>query len=95
MTRVAIETLNALGSAWAGAMWKSLVEGTALLVIVGLAWLLLRRRASSAFLHGLFLLVLIKAAMPIALPYTLSVSLPWPAHPDANRRADHVRGPGE
>jgi beta-lactamase regulating signal transducer with metallopeptidase domain len=78
MTRVAIETLNAWGSAWAGAMGRSLVESTALLVVVGLAWVLLRRRASSAFLHGLFLLVLIKAAVPVALPYTLSVSLPWP-----------------
>jgi beta-lactamase regulating signal transducer with metallopeptidase domain len=78
MTLVAIETLNAWGSAWAGAMCRSLVEGTALLVLVGLAWLLLRRRASSAFLHGLFLLVLIKAALPITLPYTLAVSLPRP-----------------
>ena len=78
MTRVAIETLNAWGSAWAGAMGRSLVEGTALLVVVGLAWLLLHRRASSAFLHGLFLLVLIKAALPIASPFTLTVSLPWP-----------------
>ena len=74
-------------------MWKSLVEGTALLVIVVLAWLLLRRRASSAFLHGLFLLVLIKVALPIALPYTLSVSVPSPRHLRANRQADGARDP--
>ncbi len=79
MTGIAIETLNARGLAWAGAMQRSLVEATVLLAIVGLAWLLLRRRMSSAMAHGLFLLVLVKAAVPLVLPVTPTLVLPLPA----------------
>ncbi len=78
MRGTAIATLNAWGLSWAGAMQQSLVEGTILLAIVGLVWVLLRRRMSSALASGLFLLVLIKAALPLVLPVTPTVVLPLP-----------------
>ena len=68
-----VEVLNAWGSAWAAFMLRSLVEATVLLVVVLLVWLPLRRRMSSQLAYGLFLLVLIKAAVPI--PVTLPAAL--------------------
>ena len=68
MSGTAIDLLNGWGLAWAGAMRQSLIEATIVLAIVGLAWLLLRARISSALASGLFLLVLIKAAVPLVLP---------------------------
>ncbi len=79
MKGAAIEALNTWGPAWAGAMQRSLVEATIVLAIVGVVWWLLRRRMSSALAHGLFLLVLIKAAVPLVLPVTPTVVLPLPA----------------
>ena len=81
MRGTAIETLNALGLSWASAMQRSLVEATIVLAIVGLVWVLLRRRMSSALAHGLFLLVLVKAAVPLVLPATPTLVLPLPAPP--------------
>ena len=78
MSTTAIETLNTWGPAWADAMQRSLVEATVLLAIVGLAWLILRRWMSSALAHGLFLLVLVKAAVPIVLSSPPTVVVPLP-----------------
>ncbi len=62
---IAIESLNGWGAAWASFMVRALVDSTALLVVLGLIWLPLRRRISAQFAHGLFLLVLLKLALPI------------------------------
>jgi beta-lactamase regulating signal transducer with metallopeptidase domain len=78
MSGYTVGLLNGWGLAWADAMRQSLIEATSVLAIVGLAWLLLRARISSALASGLFLLVLIKAAVPLVLPMTPSVVLPWP-----------------
>ena len=59
-------------------MRRSLIDATIILAIVGLAWLLLRNRISSALANGLFLLVLIKAAVSLVSPLTLTVVVPWP-----------------
>jgi beta-lactamase regulating signal transducer with metallopeptidase domain/thiol-disulfide isomerase/thioredoxin len=60
-----VDVLDAWGSAWAAFMLRSLLEATALLAVLLLAWLMLRRRMSSQLAYGLFLLVLVKAAVPI------------------------------
>jgi beta-lactamase regulating signal transducer with metallopeptidase domain/thiol-disulfide isomerase/thioredoxin len=68
-----VEVLNAWGSAWAAFMLRSLVEATTLLGVLLLVWLPLRRRMSSQLAYGLFLLVLVKATVPI--PVTLPAAL--------------------
>jgi WD40 repeat protein/beta-lactamase regulating signal transducer with metallopeptidase domain len=60
-----VETLNALGSGWASFMARALLDSSILLAAVVLVWLPLRRRMSAQFAHGLFLLVLLKLALPI------------------------------
>lgn len=78
----AVEVLNAWSPAWSEAMIRGLVEGSAMLVLVGLVWLLGRRRISGGFAHGLFLLVLVKAVGSAVSPWTVNVPLPIsePAH---------------
>ena len=60
-----MESLNAWGSGWASFMARALVDSSVLLAVVALVWLPLRRRMSAQFAHGLFLLVLLKLAVPI------------------------------
>lgn len=74
-----VEILNAWSSAWSGAMLKSLVEASALLVVVLLVWLPIRRRLSTQLSYGLFLIVLARAAVPLPLvaPATIARLSPW------------------
>ena len=62
-----IEAVNRLASAWSAVVWRGLIESTALLLAVGLVWLVFRRKMPSQLAYGLFLLVLIKLAVPIPL----------------------------
>jgi hypothetical protein len=57
--------LNLWGGAWAGFMVRALVDSSVLLAALLLAWLPLRRRMSAQLAYGLFLLVLLKLAMPV------------------------------
>ncbi len=59
------DSLNAWGDGWAAFMGRALVDSSVLLVVVALIWLPFRRRISAHFAHGLFLLVLLKLAVPI------------------------------
>ena len=54
-------------------MGRALVDSSVLLAVVVLIWLPLRRRMSAQFAHGLFLLVLLKLAMPIPASLALVV----------------------
>src|SRR3954470_13395649 len=74
-----VATLDAWGSVWAGMMIRSLVEATGLLLAFLVVWLPLRRRISCQLAYGLFLLVLVKAAVPfpIALPAAAYPFAPW------------------
>lgn len=63
--------LNAWGSAWAGFMVRALIDATALLGLVLLIWLPLRRRISAHFAHGLFLLVLVKLVVPVPADWSV------------------------
>jgi beta-lactamase regulating signal transducer with metallopeptidase domain len=66
---IPVETLNAWGAAWAGAMTRALVDASALLAVVLAVWLPLRRRMSAQLAHGLFCLVLLRLAVPQPLPW--------------------------
>jgi WD40 repeat protein/beta-lactamase regulating signal transducer with metallopeptidase domain len=59
--------LNAWGAAWAAFMVGALVDASVLLGGLLLIWLPLRRRMSAQLAHGLFLLVLLKLALPVSL----------------------------
>ena len=61
----AIETLNAWSQSWAGFMWTGLIETAVALAVVAIIWLLVRRRVSAHLGYCLFLLVLVKAVVPI------------------------------
>ncbi len=89
-----VELLNAWGAAWASFMTRALVDSSVLLAVVLAVWLPLRKKMSAQFAHGLFLLVLLKLAVPI--PVTWS----WTAVPSMAEAARSVsgwvsaRGPG-
>ncbi len=60
-----METLNTWADVWAGFMWDRTVDSVVVLAIVGVLWLLIHRRSSPQFGYCLFLLVLVKAVVPI------------------------------
>jgi WD40 repeat protein/beta-lactamase regulating signal transducer with metallopeptidase domain len=73
---MSVETLNAWGSAWSTFMSRALLDSSIVLAVVLLVWLPLRRRMSVQFAHGLFLLVLLKLAVPFPTSWpTWSVDL--------------------
>ncbi len=68
MHRIAIiEMLNAWAVPWAEFMARGLVDATALLAILALVWLPLKRQLSAQLSHGLFLLVLLKLTVPVPI----------------------------
>ena len=74
---MSVETLNAWASGWSAFMGRALVDSSIVLAAVLLAWLPLRRRMSAQFAHGLFLLVLLKLAIPLPASWpTWSVDAP-------------------
>jgi WD40 repeat protein/beta-lactamase regulating signal transducer with metallopeptidase domain len=58
--------LNAWGAAWAAFMVRALVDSSLLLAILLVVWLPLRRAMSAQLAYGLFLLVLLKLAIPVS-----------------------------
>ncbi len=69
-----VETLNAWGAVWASLVLRSLVEASLVLAVVLAIWLPLRRRMSAQLAYGLFLLVLLKLALPIPVPWNTITS---------------------
>ena len=77
-----VEMLNAWGSGWSTFMARALIDSSVLLAAVALIWLPLRRRMSAQFAHGLFLLVLLKLAVPISASWpswSAEAPLKWAA----------------
>lgn len=68
---IATEMLNAFAESWAHFMLGGLIDGSVLLVLLCLLWLLLRRRVSAQFGYCLFLLVLLRVVRPlqVTLPH--------------------------
>ncbi|HUY90731.1 MAG TPA: M56 family metallopeptidase [Pirellulales bacterium] len=62
-----IDALNSWAESWSDWALAALVEGTLLFAVASLVWRLTARRASSQFGYLLFLLVLVRLAVPIAV----------------------------
>jgi beta-lactamase regulating signal transducer with metallopeptidase domain len=73
------ELLNATASSWAIFMGAVSIEITALLLVVSLLWLVVRRRGSARLGYFLFLLVPLKLLVPatVAVPAGLSFLSNW------------------
>jgi len=63
-----VSALNEMSHVWLDQMRNSLIDTTVLLGVVTAVWLLLRKRLSAQVGCCLFLLVLIKAAIPMEIP---------------------------
>jgi WD40 repeat protein/beta-lactamase regulating signal transducer with metallopeptidase domain len=90
---IPVEHLNAWGGAWFGLMTRTLIEASALLVLILLAWLPLRRRMSAQLAHGLFCLVLLKVVIPVPLTGSGWQPLSWARQ--ATQRISAWAMPGE
>jgi beta-lactamase regulating signal transducer with metallopeptidase domain len=64
---IGIDRLNQLASIWSGFMVRGLIDATVLLLVVGVVWLAFRKWMSSQLTYGLFLLVLLKLAVPVPI----------------------------
>ncbi len=64
---IPVELLNTWSGVWFGLMTRTLLETCALLGLVLVVWLPLRRRMSAQLAHGLFCLVLLKLIVPVPL----------------------------
>ncbi len=74
---IPVELLNNWGTAWFGLMARTLFETTALLGLILVVWLPLRRRMSAQLAHGLFCLVLLKLIVPVSLTGSGWQPLAW------------------
>ncbi len=72
---LAADWVDRMAVPWASAMARTCLESSAVLALVGAVWWLGRKRLSAATLHALFLLVLVKLAVPI--PLSLPVPASW------------------
>ncbi len=90
---IPVELLNTWGAAWFGLMTRTLIEASALLVLVLVVWLPLRRRMSAQLAHGLFCLVLLKVVIPVPLTGSGWQPLSWARQ--ATERVSAWALPGE
>jgi beta-lactamase regulating signal transducer with metallopeptidase domain/protocatechuate 3,4-dioxygenase beta subunit len=74
------ETLNDWAEVWASLVARSLVDGSLVLVVVGIVWLGFRRRMSPQLGYCLFLLVPAKLLIPIEIPVPGWVTHASPGH---------------
>ncbi len=74
---IPVELLNTWGATWFGLMTRTLIETSALVCIILVVWLPLRRRISAQLAHGLFCLVLLKMMVPVPLTESGWQPLAW------------------
>lgn len=70
--------INAWAAMWADLMVRGLIDASVVLLLVGSAWLLFRRRMSAQLACGLFLLVPLKLALPIPITMPREALGWWP-----------------
>ncbi|QDT48012.1 Regulatory protein BlaR1 [Symmachiella dynata] len=63
-----ISAFNDLSHVWFDYVYASLIDSTVLLIVVAAIWLLLRKRLMAKIGYWLFLLVLLKAMVPVEMP---------------------------
>ena len=64
-----VELLNAWGAAWSGFMARAFIDTAALLALIVVVWLPVRRRVSAQLAHGVFCLVLLKLIVPVPIAW--------------------------
>lgn len=69
-----IEFVNSAGSRWAGWALAALLDTTALLALVSLIWLAIRRRVAPQVGYGLFLLVPLKLLLPVSIAVPAAIA---------------------
>jgi WD40 repeat protein len=74
---IPVELMNTWGGVWFGLMTRTLIETCALLGLILVVWLPLRRRMSAQLAHGLFCLVLLKLIIPVPVAATGWQPLEW------------------
>ncbi len=90
---IPVELLNTWGGFWFGLMTRTLLETTALLGVMLVLWLPLRKRMSAKLAHGLFCLVLLKLLIPIPVTGPAWESAGWKL--DATEWLSAWTSPGE
>jgi beta-lactamase regulating signal transducer with metallopeptidase domain/protocatechuate 3,4-dioxygenase beta subunit len=90
-----IETLNGWGEVWASVIIRGLIDSTVLLAAVSLIWIALRRWMSPALVHGLFLLVLLKLALPFPFDVPRGVAMFSPQYLLGHFAERSIGGPQE
>jgi WD40 repeat protein/beta-lactamase regulating signal transducer with metallopeptidase domain len=80
-----VDVLNTWGAAWSGFMVRALIDSAALLALIVVVWLPVRRRVSAQLAHGVFCLVLLKLIVPV--PITSAWWQPWASAQQAVERA--------
>lgn len=98
MSDLAIECLNAASDRWAAWMLAASLDAAALLAVVGLVWLVIRKRVAPQVGYGLFLLVPLKLLVPVAVTvpaalagWTPSVRVAAWLEPEAPAVVDETR----
>lgn len=61
---LSIESLNLLGESWAAFMAVRLIESTLVFILIGIIWMILKKRLSAAMGCWLFILVFLKLIIP-------------------------------
>ena len=79
-----VELLNAWGAAWSGFMARAFIDTAALLALIVVVWLPVRRRVSAQLAHGVFCLVLLKLVVPV--PVAWGWWQPWASAQQAVER---------
>ena len=79
-----VEVLNSWGVAWSGFMIRAFIDTAALLALIVVVWLPVRRRLSAQLAHGVFCLVLLKLVVPV--PVGWSWWQPWASAQQAVER---------
>ena len=70
-----VELLNTWGAAWSGFMARAFIDTAALLALIVVVWLPLRRRISAQLAHGVFCLVLLKLIVPVPVTWGVVAAL--------------------
>lgn len=79
--------LNAWAASWSACLIRGIVESTVLIVVIGVPWLILRRRLPAQFSYGLFVIVIFKLALPIPIDGPA-----WLARLSPRQTAEHLAG---
>src|SRR5258708_4661789 len=99
MLHLVIEYANSAGDRWAAWVVAVTVDAAALLALIGLVWLLIRKRVAPQVGYGLFLLVPLKLLMPVTVTVPAPMAVWTPSalvsswledRHAAGRRADHA-----